>query len=257
MRFAGQAIGVTGGAQGIGLAAAERLVSEGARVILVDRQAEKARQAAAPLGAVACITDVTDAAQLDAALEAAVAEAGAPLSGWVNCAGVAFRKPALALAADEWRRVVDVNLTGTFLAAQAAARRMAAHGGGSIVNLTSISGQRGGSGRAAYGASKAGIIGLTQTLAIEWAPLGIRVNAISPGPTATPMANHDPAQRASFLARMAIQRYAQPQEIAAAIAFLLSSDASFITGDVINVDGGFNAAGMITDMATMSGAAPA
>ncbi len=107
-------------------------------------------------------------------------------------------------------------------------------------------------GRVAYGASKAGILNMTQTLAVELGAHGVRVNAIAPGPTRTPMTNHDSAQRAAFLSRMALPRYAEPEEIAAVAAFLMSDEASFVTRDVINADGGFLAAGMLSDIGTMS-----
>lgn len=251
MRFKNQVVGVTGAAQGIGLAIATRLAAEGAHVGLFDRNVALAERQAQRLGGRAFGVDVSDEQAVRAAIDA-LHDTRGRLDGWVNCAGITMRKAALDISAQEWRRVIEVNLTGAFLAAQAAARHMARAGQGSIVSLSSISGQRGGTGRVAYGASKAGIISMTQTLAVELGAVGVRVNAIAPGPTQTPMTNHDPAQRASFLQRMVIQRYADPAEIAAVAAFLLSAEASFITGDVINVDGGFNAAGMLSDIRSMS-----
>ena len=251
MRFEGRVVGVTGAAQGIGLAIAQRLAAEGAQVALFDAQAERVAQAAAALGATAWPVDVTDEAALQAAIDRLAAGTGR-LDGWVNCAGISMRRSALEITAEEFRRVIDVNLTGAFLAARAAARHMVRAGRGSIVSLSSISGQRGGTGRVAYGASKAGILSMTQTLAVELGAHGVRVNAIAPGPTRTPMTNHDPAQRAAFLSRMALPRYAEPEEIAAVAAFLLSDEASFVTGDVVNADGGFLAAGMLSDIRTMS-----
>ncbi len=251
MRFKDQVVGVTGAAQGIGLAIATRLAAEGAHVGFLDRNVELAERQAQRLGGSAYCVDVSDEQAVSAAIDA-LHDTRGRLDGWVNCAGITMRKAALDISAQEWRRVIEVNLTGAFIAAQAAARHMARAGQGSIVSLSSISGQRGGTGRVAYGASKAGIISMTQTLAVELGAVGVRVNAIAPGPTQTPMTNHDPAQRASFLQRMAIQRYADPAEIAAVAAFLLSAEASFITGEVINVDGGFNAAGMLSDIRSMS-----
>jgi 3-oxoacyl-[acyl-carrier protein] reductase len=124
---------------------------------------------------------------------------------------------------------------------------MAKAGHGRIVNISSISGQQGGTGRVAYGASKAGIISLTQTMAVELGPLGITVNAIAPGPTQVSRLSHGPKQKNAFLSRMALKKYALPSDIAAAAVFLVSDDASHVTGHVLNVDGGFAAAGVLFD----------
>jgi 3-oxoacyl-[acyl-carrier protein] reductase len=149
-----------------------------------------------------------------------------------------------------FERVVRTNLTGCFVSAQAAARAMVKNGtGGRIVTTSSVSGQFAGTGRAAYGASKAGIINLTQVLAVELAPHGILVNCVAPGPTQVARTAHGPKQRAAFLGRMALKRYATPAEVAAAVAFLCSEDAGFVTGHVLNVDGGFAAAGVLYDPA--------
>ena len=165
----------------------------------------------------------------------------------MNNAGVVIRAPFLEYALEAWQMVIDVNLTGAFICGQASARAMAKAGRGRIINISSISGRQGGTGRAAYGASKAGIISLTQTMAVEFGPLGITVNAIAPGPTQVSRLVHGPKQRAAFLSRMALKKYARPADIAAAAAFLASSDASHITGHVLNVDGGFAAAGVMFD----------
>jgi 3-oxoacyl-[acyl-carrier protein] reductase len=178
---------------------------------------------------------------------AAAGEAFGGVDLLVNNAGVEHPYELLDMPLEAWQKVIDVNLTGSFIAGQAAARAMAKAGSGRIINISSISGQQGGTGRVAYGASKAGIISLTQTMAVELGPLGITVNAIAPGPTLVPRLVHGPKQREAFLSRMALKKYAQPADIAAAAAFLASPDASHITGHVLNVDGGFGAAGVLFD----------
>lgn len=163
----------------------------------------------------------------------------------VNNAGITTRAPFMDMTLDAWERILKVNLTGTMLCGQAAARVMAAAGGGSIINIASISGQRGGSGRAAYGASKAGVINLTAVMAVELGPLNIRVNAIAPGPTDVEQAHSTSAQRQATYARMALPRAATPVDIANAALFLASNESGMVTGHVLNVDGGFQTAGII------------
>jgi NAD(P)-dependent dehydrogenase (short-subunit alcohol dehydrogenase family) len=194
---------VTGGASGIGLAAARRLLAEGWRVAIADHDPAALERAAAEFAdagdrVVRLALDVTD----EAAVEATVVEAAArigPLKGVVNSAGIAQDKPFGETSAAEFRRILDVNVVGSFLVARAAVKAMAAAGGGAIVNLASISGLRGNLGRTAYGASKGAVITLTQVMAVELARDGIRVNALAPGPVDTAMvrALHVPERRAA------------------------------------------------------------
>ena len=165
----------------------------------------------------------------------------------VNNAGVGLNRPFLQTTPEEFERTVRVNLTGTFLCSQAAALAMAESGGGKILNIASISGQRGAQNRSAYGASKAGVIQLTKVMALELAPYGIRVNAVAPGPVATDMTNvtHTAEIRQTYHSRIPLKRYAQCHEIAAAVAFLVSDDATFVTGHTLNVDGEFVSSGLM------------
>ena len=246
---------VTGGASGIGLAAARRLLAEGWRVAIADHDAAALDRAAAELAdagdrVVRLALDVTD----EAAVEAAVVEAAArigPLKGVVNSAGVAQDKPFGETSAAEFRRILDVNVVGSFLVARAAVKAMPAAGGGAIVNLASISGMRGNLGRTAYGASKGGVITMTQVMAVELARDGIRVNAVAPGPVDTAMvrALHPPERaRAAFERRVPLGRYARPEEIATVIAFLLDEErSSYVTGQILGVDGGFLSAGVMRE----------
>lgn len=244
---------VTGAGAGIGRAIAERFGAEGATVVVADinettAQETQRRIEAAGGRAQAMRLDVGDQPSV-ADVYAAVERKYTRIDLQVSNAGITDRMSFLSMPLDGFERVLRTNLIGTMLCGQAAGRLMAKTGGGRIVNLTSVSGQLGGTGRAAYGASKAAIINLTQTMAMELAEHGILVNAIAPGPTQVERTAHGPAQRQAFLGRMALQRYATPEEVAGAALFLCSDDASFVTGHVLNVDGGFAAAGVLYDPA--------
>jgi NAD(P)-dependent dehydrogenase (short-subunit alcohol dehydrogenase family) len=248
---------VTGGASGIGLATAGALLEEGWRIGLVDRDAGGLATAAAKLRQPDRIAthplDVTDEAATTRVI-ADVQRRFGRLDGVVNSAGIADDIPALETSVDKFRRILDINVIGSFVVARAAAKLMIAAAGGksegvgAIVNLASISGLRGSKGRVAYGASKGAVVTMTQVLANDLAPAGIRVNAIAPGPVETAMvANmHTADDRRLFARYIPMNRYAAPAEIASAIVFLLDGTrSSFITGEVIAVDGGFRGAGVI------------
>lgn len=240
---------VTGGATGIGRAIVQRFADDGATVVVADINEKDGCETAETLGTDKAIfqrLDVTDKSSADAAVADTLKRFGR-FDILVNNAGIVNRASFLEYGLDAWRTVINVNLTGAFICGQASARAMANAGRGRIINIASVSGQFGGTGRAAYGASKAGIISLTQSMAMELGTYGITVNAIAPGPTQVARLVHGPRQQEAFLARMALKRYAQPADIAAAAAFLASADASHITGHVLNVDGGFAAAGVMFD----------
>jgi NAD(P)-dependent dehydrogenase (short-subunit alcohol dehydrogenase family) len=239
---------ITGGARGIGLATAKRFLADGWQVALLDIDGDTLTRTEQELPADATIAircDVADAAGVaDAA--ATVAERFGRLDALVNNAGIAIFKPILDVTLEDWSRVLAVNLTGPFLCAQAAVPLMRDSGGGAIVNITSISGLRASTLRTAYGTSKAGLAHLTQQQAVEFAALGIRVNAVAPGPVDTAMgkAVHTPDIRAAYHDAVPLNRYGLEQEIAEAIFFLCSDRASYITGQTLAVDGGFEATGI-------------
>lgn len=236
---------VTGGASGIGAAIAARFAAEGANVIAADIAAPPGGLAgAAPILTIR--VDVADEASVTAMAEAVRARFGR-VDCLVNSAGIARLEPFLDTPVASLDRIHAINVRGTFLCGQACARIMRDGGtGGVILNIASVSGLRGNSHRAAYGASKGAVVTLTQVMAMDLAPHGIRVNAIAPGPVDTPMAAavHPPALRAAWIGATMLKRYGTPEEIAGAALFLCSSDASYVTGQILAVDGGFTAAGI-------------
>src|SRR5208283_1818383 len=195
--------------------------------------------------------DVGDQAQVEELMAATVRD-WARIDVLVNVAGVGLTKLFLNTTLKQWEHVLRVNLTGCFLCSQAAARVMTAQNSGKIINIASLSGQRAGTGRAAYGASKAGVTMLTRVMAVELARYGITVNEIAPGPVNTEMTavTHDEATRNAYLRLIPMARYAERDEIADAAVFLASPEAHFINGQTLNVDGGFAAAGLMFDLNT-------
>lgn len=240
---------VTGAARGIGLATARRFLAEGWRVALLDVQGDLLRESVgaldAPDAALALEADVSDPGQVARAVEAAAGRFGR-LDALVNNAGIAIFRPLLETTYEDWSRVMAVNLTGPFLMTQAAAPVMAETGGGAIVNVTSISGLRASTLRVAYGTSKAALAHLTKQQAVELAHLGIRANAVAPGPVDTAMAKavHSPEIRAEYHDVIPLERYGLEEELAETIHYLCSDRASYITGQLLAVDGGFDAAGI-------------
>ena len=233
---------VTGGGRGIGRAIGRRFAAEGAHVLLADIDGERAASAAAEIAeaggqAGSCAADLGTVAGADRLFETARASFGERLDVLINNAGIAHHGAFLALSLEDWERVLRNNLTSAFLCAQRAARIMAAHGGGGrIVNIGSISGQRGSYGRTAYGIAKAGLHQVRRIMA---------VNAIAPGPIDTGITGFGPDQERRYLERIPLERFGQAPDVAGAALFLASADAAYVTGGVVNVDGGFDAAGLI------------
>lgn len=251
-RLSGKVALVTGAASGLGAATARRLAKDGAAVLLTDRDLagdDVAASITAAGGQAAFrLHDVTSHPDWAAAVEHAVTDFGR-LDILVNNAGVAGgRHELMDHSYDAWRQILAVNLDGVFLGLRHAGPRIAASGGGSVINLSSILGKVGMAGAAAYCASKGGVTLLTKAAALEWAPLGIRVNSVHPGFIDTPMVSNALADRedgnemrVALMNAHPVGRFGVPREIADAIAFLASDDASFITGAELVVDGGFTA----------------
>ena len=240
---------VTGGARGIGRAIGEWFLRHGYKVALIDRDRETLDRTVADLAqpdtllGVHC--DVSDAAQVERAAADVIAKFGR-VDALVNNAGVAVFKPALETSFEEWRTVMATNLDGAFLCTQTFGGLMAKNGGGAVVNVASISGLRASTLRVAYGTSKAALIHMTKQHAVELGNVGVRVNVIAPGPVETEMAKlvHSVAIRTDYYDAIPLGRYGTTEEMANAVGFLCGEESSFINGQVLAVDGGFDAAGV-------------
>jgi 3-oxoacyl-[acyl-carrier protein] reductase len=251
MRLRDKAALVTGAGGGIGTAIAERFAAEGALLICADRDYDRAQATAHRItrsggSAHAFQADVADPAQCAAQVTEAVRRFGR-IDIAVNNAGIALHKLALQTSLEDWDRVLRINLTGSFLTAQAAARQMVKQGGGRIIQIGSISGQRGNMGGVAYGASKAAVMHLCKVLAVELSAQGVMVNAIAPGPIETGISKHGPTRRQGYLDRIPARRYGHVDAVAHAALYLASEECDWVTGHILNVDGGYGAAGLSYD----------
>jgi 3-oxoacyl-[acyl-carrier protein] reductase len=243
-RFEGKTVLVTGGAKGIGAATAKRFASEGATVVVADFDESAAHETAQELGAHAVRCDVTKLDDVEAAVNAAVAHGGS-LDVLVTCAGIIRDNLLFKMSDDDWNAVIDTHLKGTFFAVRAAQRQMVEQKSGKIVLVSSTS-ALGNRGQTNYSAAKAGLQGMTKTLAIELGPFNVNVNCVAPGFIATAMTRQT-AERMGVPFEQFVQaaaeqtplrRVGQPEDVAATIAYLCSDDASYVSGQVIYVAGG-------------------
>ena len=238
---------VTGGASGMGAATARLLAEAGAQVFIVDRNAELAQQSAQMIGATALSGDVSDSRFCDGAVKTVVDQCG-HLDVCVNAAGIILRASGLDTTDEDWQRMLNVNVSGVFYMCRAAIRQMQQQGRGAIVNFGSIWGELSGKGALAYAASKGAVHQITRTFAIEHARDGVRVNAVCPGEVNTPMLRAagravpltDEQLREMGERVVPMGRLAQPEEIARVVRFLASDEASYVTGALYYVDGGFS-----------------
>jgi NAD(P)-dependent dehydrogenase (short-subunit alcohol dehydrogenase family) len=242
----GKRVVITGGASGIGAATAARLLQEGSVVVVIDRDpvaCEKIRTEQAGIAGT-FLADVADHGQVQRALAGIVSDLGG-LDIVINNAGISIRHEFLDITPDEWNRVLAVNLTGVFYVAQTAARYMMEHDGGVILNTASTNGIVGYPYYADYNATKAGVIELTRSMALELAPR-VRVNAVAPGYVLTPMqrAEYSDEMLEAVNQKIPLRRHARPEEVAALFAFLASDDATYLNGQVYVIDGGETAGGL-------------
>ena len=242
---------VTGGASGIGLATARMLARLGANVVVADIDEEAGTRVAEDLkangaGARFVRTDVSDADDVGALVDAVTDRFGS-LEILMHFAGVGMERLALETTREEWNRIIAVNLTGSFLVMQAAGEVMVKAGYGRVVSMASAAGERGGTGRTAYGASKGGVAAMTRVMAMEWAESGVTVNTLAPGAIDTALVKkmHDAETRRAYLQGIPMDRYGVPEEVAAAAVYLALPQSGYITGVTLPVDGGFMASGVI------------
>lgn len=243
---------VTGGASGIGRAVAQKLSTMGSAIVIADFDGEGGNRVASEIEAngseaLAVEMDVREPTQSEQLVHKAVTAFGR-IDALVHSAGIGVESAFLETTPSVWSSILDTDLSGTFYCCQAVARHMCENHYGRIVTLASTAGIRGGSGRAAYGAAKGGVITLTKVMAVELAPFGVTANALAPGAIETEMVAkmHSDETRTVYRRGIPVDRYGTPEEVANVAAFLVSDESRYVTGQIIGVDGGFLAAGIIT-----------